>query len=156
MEADSLAQSVEMSAVPWPLLKLCFSVISNLQEIVVLSETARKDLSHSWCGNHFESEMSQPVHTFSPTVMQCSFCQWTVMTLIRDLLQTQKKKKNIPHQLISCLSFPHQHVLVNQIVLWLNYNNLSRFNNHYGFLNFILGSDDHNHNRFLPCYTNWL
>lgn len=25
MEADSLAQSVEMSAVPWPQLKLCFS-----------------------------------------------------------------------------------------------------------------------------------
>lgn len=47
MEADSLAQSVEMSAVPWPLLKLCFffSVISNLLEMVLLAETARKDLS---------------------------------------------------------------------------------------------------------------
>lgn len=46
MEADSLAQPVEMSAVPWPLLKLCFSVISNLQEIVLLSETAPEYLSH--------------------------------------------------------------------------------------------------------------
>lgn len=45
MEADSLAQAVEMSAVPWPLLKLWFSVISNLQEIVRLPETAGKDLS---------------------------------------------------------------------------------------------------------------
>lgn len=47
MEADSLAQSVEMSAVPWPLLKLCFYMISNLQEMVLLSEIAREDLYHS-------------------------------------------------------------------------------------------------------------
>lgn len=47
MEADSLAQSVEMSAVPWPLLKLCFSVISNLREMVLLSDNARKGLSYS-------------------------------------------------------------------------------------------------------------
>ena len=45
MEADSLAQSVEMSAVPWPPLQLCFSVISNREEIeLLLFETARKGI----------------------------------------------------------------------------------------------------------------
>lgn len=68
MEADSLAQSVEMSAVPWPLLKLCFSVISNLLKAVLLSETAREDLR-----NHLESEMSEPVCTYTQIIMQCCF-----------------------------------------------------------------------------------
>lgn len=41
-----MAQSVEMSAVTWPLLKLCFfSVISTVWEMVLLSETTQKKQS---------------------------------------------------------------------------------------------------------------
>lgn len=44
-----MAQSVEMSAVTWPLLKLCFfSVISTVWEMVLLSETTQKNSLKVW------------------------------------------------------------------------------------------------------------
>lgn len=105
MEADSLAQSVEMSAVPWPLLKLCFPVISNLREMVSLSETARKDPSRGFGRNHSESEMSGPVHTVL-TVRHAVLFFVSELTLVHDL-QMQKKTPHVMSQfsLLACLHF---------------------------------------------------
>lgn len=65
MEADSLAQSVEMSAVPWPLLKLCFPLISALWEMMLLSKNCLKGPRLMVLGeNHFGGEMSGPGSQF--------------------------------------------------------------------------------------------
>ncbi len=148
MEADSLAQSLEMSAVPWPLLKLCFSVISTLRWNEVALWNCPKRLV-SWFGrNHFGLEMSGPVHTLSPTIMQSFFCQWAAMTLIHDL-QIQEKTSQLMSLLsvLACLFWSH-------CSLWLQYNNLSMFNNHYGFLR--LRSDIVRKPRLFLFHFNWL
>lgn len=145
MEADSLAQSVEMSAVPWPLLKLCFSVISNLWEIVLLSETAREHLSHG-VGEIILNHKCQGLFTLpSRTIIQCCFCQWAAVTLMRDL-QIENKR------FICCLIFCSGISAVVRLHSPVTHYNKS--NHHCGFfsMSFWRGLKPP---LFPSCYINW-